>query len=242
MDYYDNNNSNEPFYGYSSNNESIYAREENSILSKVFWWMTAGLGLSAIAALGGYQFAWQYIEKLMIPLIILELVLVLGFSFLINKMSATTAKICFVAYSIVNGLTLTSIFFYYDIFSIYITFFITASMFAVAAIYGKLTKKNLARAGTYFIMGLWGIIIAGVVNIFLQNSLLDLVISVIGVVIFVGLTAYDVNKIKQLAIANEGLEDKNSMNKLVIWGALSLYLDFINLFLKLLRFFGRRKN
>ena len=241
MDYYGDDSSQNPIYDYGSNNSAIYERDENSILSKVFGWMTAGLGISAIAALGSFYFLGDIIMVAYLPLIIIELIMVLVFSAKLNSLSPTAAKVCFIAYSIVNGLTLSSIFFAYKIGSIYTTFFIAASMFGVAAIYGKVTKKNLSGIGTYLIMGLWGLIIAGIVNIFIQNSMLDFIVSAAGVLIFVGLTAYDVNKIKTLAISNSGIEDSGEMNKLVIWGALSLYLDFINLFLKLLRFFGKRK-
>lgn len=219
----------------------VIERDKNSILSSVFGWMASGLGLSAITALGAYHFLGQYMGIAYIPLIIIELILVLVFSFRINNMSATTAKICFIVYSIVNGLTLSAIFFTYQISSIYTTFFITASMFAVAAIYGKVTKKDLSGIGTYLVMGLWGIIIAGIVNIFLQNSMLDFIVSLVGVVIFVGLTAYDVNKIRNISMDTGDLEEKKLKQKLIIWFALQLYLDFINLFLKLLRLFGKRK-
>ncbi len=241
MDYYGNNSSDNPIYDYGSNNNAVYEREENSILSKVFGWMTAGLGISAIAALGSYYFLGDIIMVAYLPLIIIELIMVLVFSAKINSLSPIAAKVCFIAYSIVNGLTLSSIFFAYEIGSIYTTFFIAASMFAVAAIYGKVTKKNLAGVGTYLIMGVWGLIIAGIVNIFIQNSMLDFIVSAAGVIIFVGLTAYDVNKIKDLSVEAGNLEENESIQKIVIWAALQLYLDFINLFLRLLRLFGRRK-
>ena len=156
-------------------------------------------------------------------------------------MNATVAKLCFIAYSVVNGITLSSIFIYYEVGSIYIAFFIAASMFAAAAIYGKVTKKDLGGIGTYLVMGLWGLVISGIVNIFLRNSFLDLIASIVGIFIFIGLTAYDVNKIRNYA-QEYGLESKEQAQKVIIHGALSLYLDFINIFIKLLRFFGRRKN
>jgi len=215
--------------------------DENGVLTNVFKWMGIGLGISAIAALGSYQFLPNIMLVAYIPLIIIELILVLVLSFGMQKMSTGACKACFIAYSIVNGLTLSSIFFVYEIGSIFVTFFIAAGMFAVAALYGKFTKKNLASMGTYLIMGLFGIIVASIVNIFIQNSMLDFMISLIGIAIFIGLTAYDVNKIREYSY-QYGLDTKEQANKVVIYGALSLYLDFINIFLKLLRFLGKRKN
>ena len=215
--------------------------DENGILTNVFKWMGIGLGISAIASLAAYQFLAELLVIAYIPLIIIELILVLVLSFGLQKMSTGACKACFIAYSIVNGLTLSSIFFVYEIGSIFVTFFIAAGMFAVAALYGKLTKKNLASMGTYLMMGLFGIIVASIVNIFIQNSMLDFIVSLVGIAIFVGLTAYDVNKIREYSY-QYGLDSKEQAGKVIIYGALSLYLDFINIFIKLLKFFGKRKS
>lgn len=232
--------------GYEAVNPSPFVganvADENTVLMKVFKWMAIGLGISAISALGGSILVPpQIIVMATIPLAIIELILVLVFTLRINKMSAGAAKACFIAYSVINGLTLSYIFLIYVTGSIYLTFFIAAAMFGAAALYGKVTKKDLTGMGSFLFMGLIGLIIAGIVNIFIQNSMLDFMISLVGIVIFIGLTAFDVQKIRKYS-QEVGLESNEQVNKVVIYGALQLYLDFINIFLKLLRFFGRRKN
>ena len=214
---------------------------ENKLLTKVFTWMGIGLGVSAISALGAYLFLGELVYALYLPLIIIELILVLAFSFGIRKMSPAVATICFLAYSVVNGLTLSSIFFVYELGSIYSTFFVAAAVFGIAALYGKITKKSLANWGTALMVGLIGIILAGIVNLFLGNTMLEMGISILGIFIFIGLTAYDVNRIRDMWI-EEGGENSDAFKKIAIWGALQIYLDFINIFLKLLRLFGKRRN
>ena len=216
---------------------------KNAVLTKAFSWMFWGLGISAVAALLFSQLVVQN-EKLivaLIPLAIVEFIMVLVLSLKVSTMSVTTAKVCFIAYAIINGLTLSTIFLYYSIGSIYTTFFITASIFAVAAIYGKVTKKDLSGMGTYLIMGLWGIIIAGIVNIFIRNSMLEFITSLVAIALFIGLTAYDVNKIKNYS-SEFGIDSDEQKEKVAIMGALTLYLDIINLFIRLLQFFGKRKD
>jgi FtsH-binding integral membrane protein len=227
--------------GYGVAFENPFVKNESTILSRSFTWMAIGLGISAISALLGYNYFLQTIASLYIPLIIIELILVLAMSFGIKKMSDTVAKICFIAYSVVNGVTLSSIFVVYTSASIYSTFFVTAAMFGAAAFYGKVTNKDLSSWGTFLLMGLVGLIIAGIVNIFIGNSMLEFFISLIGIVIFIGLTAYDVYKIKNYANDYPYIQD-NSAEKISVFFALQLYLDFINIFLKLLRFMGKRKN
>lgn len=172
-------------------------------------------------------------------LLILELVLVGTLSGAIAKMSATTATAVFCLYSILNGLTLSCIFFVFTQDSIAMVFFITAGTFAAMTAYGYFTKKDLTKIGNILFMALIGLIIASVVNLFLKSEMLYWISSYVGVLIFVGLIAYDTQKLKQLnVIGNEGTDEDK---KEAIIGALVLYLDFINLFLFLLRIFGRRK-
>ena len=231
-----------PFVG------AIPATDENTLLSRVFRWMALGLGISALSAFAGmygimylvYTGRESLISPLTIGLAIVELILVIVFSIRLPKMNATTARICFLVYALINGVTLSSILLMYTASSVFSTFIAAGAMFGAAALYGKITKKSLANWGTYLFMGLFGLIVASIINIFLGNSLMTMIISVIGIVIFVGLTAYDVNRIRDFA-RSEGLSDTNNVKKVVIWGALQLYLDFINLFLKLLRLLGRRK-
>lgn len=171
-------------------------------------------------------------------LIIAEFGLVIGLSAALHKMSTTTANVMFLLYAILNGVTLSSIFFVYQLGSIAFTFFITAGVFLAMSIYGYVTKKDLNTFGSYCVMGLFGIIIATLVNLFVHSSTLEWIVSFIGVGIFMGLTAWDTQKIKESAYAIE----PSGVGKLAVIGALSLYLDFINMFLYLLRFFGNSRN
>ncbi|NOZ31617.1 MAG: Bax inhibitor-1/YccA family protein [Alphaproteobacteria bacterium] len=165
------------------------------------------------------------------------LAFVLVLSFGITKMNAATAQLMFWAFAVAMGASLSSIFLVYTGQSIARVFFITAGTFGAMSLYGYTTKRDLTGMGSFLFMGLIGIIIASVVNIFLASSMLEFGISVIGVLVFVGLTAYDTQKIKEMYLESDGAE---TMGKKAIMGALRLYLDFINLFLMLLRLFGNR--
>lgn len=215
----------------------------SSVLQKVFLYMTGGLVITGITALAVVNITpllafalnsyWVWL--------IAELVLVIFLSARIQKMGSLTATLSFILYSIVNGVTLSTIFLVYTESSIASVFFITAGMFGVTALFGKATKIDLTKFGSYMIMALFGLIIAGIVNIFLGNNMVNLITAVVGVFVFIGLTAYDVQKIKNYS--NEiGEDNSENTKKLVIMGALSLYLDFINIFLKLLSIFGKRKD
>ncbi len=166
------------------------------------------------------------------------LAFVLALSFGINKMKASTAQAVFWAFAGIMGLSLANIFLLYTGASIARVFFITAGTFAGMSLYGYTTRRDLTRMGSFLMMGLIGIIIASVVNMFMQSSAMQFVISVLGVLIFVGLTAYDTQKIKNMYMQADGAE---VMSKKAIMGALTLYLDFINLFIMLLRLFGDRR-
>ena len=210
-------------------------------LAKVFNWMAVGLGITGVVAyftamLGLAQTIAS--SGLFLILIIGELGLVFYLSARINKMQAGTASSIFLLYSVLNGLTLSVIFLAYTGTSIAATFFITAGMFGAMAVYGLITKRDLSGFGSFLFMGLIGIIIASIVNIFLKSSSLYWVISMIGVLVFTGLTAYDVQKIKKMGEDGIMEQGEAAITKGSIMGALALYLDFINLFLMLLRFFG----
>jgi len=230
-------------YGQSSQAAIAQARTEASsiFLAKVFNWMAIGLGLTGIIA---YLTAYSGLAAALVRsplfflLIIGELGLVFYLSARIDKIKAATATGLFVGYSALNGVTLSMIFLMYTSASIAGTFFITAGMFAAMAIYGLVTKRDLTGMGSFMMMGVFGIIIASIVNIFLQSSSLYWTISLIGVIVFVGLTAYDVQKIKRMGEAGILEAGESAVRKGAIMGALALYLDFINLFLMLLRFFG----
>lgn len=219
------------------------ARQEASsiFLAKVFNWMAIGLGLTGIvayftAASGLAQVLMA--SPLFFVLILAELGMVFYLSARISKIQASTATMLFTGYSVLNGLTLSMIFLAYTSSSIAGTFFITAGMFGAMAIYGMVTKRDLSGLGSFMFMGLIGVLIASVVNIFLKSSSLYWVISMIGVLVFTGLTAYDIQKIKHMGEEGIMTQGESAIRKGAIMGALALYLDFINLFLMLLRFFG----
>ncbi len=219
------------------------ARQEAStiFLAKVFNWMAIGLavtgGVAYLTAESGMA-RTLVTSPLFFILVLAELGLVFFLSARIEKIQSSTATSLFLGYSILNGLTLSTIFLAYTHASIAGTFLVTAGMFAAMAVYGLVTKRDLSGMGSFMFMGLIGIILASIVNIFLKSSGLYWLISGIGVLVFVGLTAYDVQKIKN--IGEEGImqQGEAAIRKGSIIGALALYLDFINLFLMLLRFFG----
>lgn len=171
--------------------------------------------------------------------LLLEFVVVVGASFAISKRKTALAAVLFTAYSVINGLTLSVIFYAYDFGSIQEVFLLCAGMFAGMAIIGATTRINLTKMGSILMMGLWGVILVTLANmLFMHSSGLDLMMDYVGVVIFVGLTAYDTQKMKKLASSGE-LSD---MNIIALYCGMELYLDFINLFLRLLSIFGKRKN
>ena len=176
-------------------------------------------------------------RALLIGLCVGELALVFALSMAINKLSPAVATLLFYAYAVLNGVTLTPIFLVYTASSIGLTFMVTAGVFLAMSIYGYTTKADLTKFGTYMVMALIGLIVCSIINIFWANSVMDWIISFAGVIIFIGLTAWDTQKIKQMAQET----DKANAGKLATMGALSLYLDFINLFLYLLRFLGNRE-
>lgn len=212
--------------------------DNNKIFSKVFMWMFIGL---LVTFLTGYVVSINdtmlynvFSGGTYFILIVVELVLVIFLSARIHKMQTTTARIIFILYSFVTGLTFGSIFVVYKITSIMLVFLITALLFGIFALIGYFTKLDLTKIGTILLMMLFGIVICSIVNIFLQSSTFNLIVSCISVVVFLGLVAYDMQKIKRLY---GQIEDSD---KMAIIGALELYLDFINIFLDLLRLFGNR--
>ena len=215
-----------------------------ALMRKVYVWMTLALMITGATAYGvatspGIQMALFSNQLLFWGLVIAEFALVIGISAAINRLSLTTATLMFVLYSVINGAMLSSIFLIYTMSSIASVFFITAGTFGVMALIGYTTKKDLTSMGRILFMALIGIIIATVVNIFLKSSGLQMIVSYLGVLIFVGVTAYDSQKIKNmLQMAPDASE---ASQKLALLGALTLYLDFVNLFIYLLRIFGRRE-
>ena len=199
----------------------------------------SGATAYGVATSPGIQMALFSNQLLFWGLVIAEFALVIGISAAINRLSLTTATLMFILYSVINGAMLSSIFLIYTMSSIASVFFITAGTFGVMALIGYTTKKDLTSMGKILFMALIGIIIATIVNIFLKSSGLQMIVSYLGVLIFVGLTAYDSQKIKNmLQMAPDASE---ASQRLALLGALTLYLDFVNLFIYLLRIFGRRE-
>lgn len=216
-----------------------------SLFRSVYVWMTLALvitGFTALYVAKSYTLLNLMLQNQMAfwGVLIAELGLVFYMSARINRISFTTATILFIVYSILNGVTMSMLFLIYTMSSIATTFFVTAGTFGAMALFGYATKKDLTRIGNLCIMGVIGLIIASLVNMFLHNSMMDLIISYVGVLLFVGLTAYDSQKIKQM-LSGEDIEVNETTQKIALMGTLTLYLDFINLFLYLLRILGDRK-
>jgi FtsH-binding integral membrane protein len=221
------------------------AAVHGEFMRRVYNWMGLGLALTACVAL--YTTSNHYLLSLIFKnslvffgLIIGELALVVILSAAINRLQASTATLLFFLYSALNGLTLSVIFLAYTRASIASTFFVTAGTFGVTSFYGYTTQRDLTSWGSFFFMGLIGIILASVVNIFLHSPMIYWVVTYAGILVFVGLAAYDTQKLKQMALA--GFADEETARKGAVMGALALYLDFINLFLMLLRILGSRRD
>ena len=216
---------------------------QRTFMNRVYSWMTLGLLVTAIVSMLAARsqtlthllFAQPFV---LLALVLAELGIVLALVAGMNKLSVAAANTLFIVYAALTGLTLSSIFLVYDLGTIATAFFVTAGTFAVMSLYGYATKRDLTGLGGLALMGLFGIIIASVVNIFLHNAGLDLVLSYLGVFIFMGLIAFDTQKLKKYAASIT--EDDQSAHKVAIMGALALYLDLINIFLFLLRIFGGR--
>ena len=217
----------------------------NEFVRSVYNWMAIGLALTGFVAfyVANSESMMRLIfgnKIIFFGLIIGELALVFTISARVQKIKASTATALFVLYAALNGATLSVIFLIYTRTSITSTFFICAATFITCSIYGMTTKRDLTSLGGFMAMGLIGIIIASVVNMFIGSYGIHMIISYIGVIVFVGLTAYDTQKLKTMALSQPAGLDAGVVRKGAILGALSLYLDFINLFLMLLRILGNR--
>ncbi len=209
------------------------------LLSRVFAWMAAAIGLSGVTAYIVAQQMPVLPPFFAIALFVAQLLIVLALSWRIEALSYRTAQILFITYSMVTGATLSVIFAVYQLSSIANVFFISAGMFGVMALYGMVTKTDLSRYRNLLSMALLGIVLALMVNMFLGSSQFDVVVSVISVFLFCALTAFDIQNIKQLTAGM--VANNESWDKIALIGALKLYLDFINIFLSLLRLFGKRR-
>ena len=233
-----------------SNTRSVAQSGVSSVASiymrQVYQWMTMGLGVTTLMAwfVASTPAVQQVIfgnSLIMIALIVAQFGLVIALSAAVHKMSSSTATGLFLLYSALTGATLSSIFVIYPIASITNAFLVTTGTFLAMTVYGTVTKRDLTSMGSFLLMGLIGIVIAMVVNIFLKSAMMDFVVSCLGVLIFTGLTAYDTQKLRRFG-ESAPLDDATAVRRGAILGALTLYLDFINLFLMLLRLFGGNRN
>lgn len=220
--------------------KSISQEALKSFLTRVFGWMGAGLLVTAMTAQWVITNIGMINPMLFFGAVIVELFLVYRISRYVMGMSLNMATGLFIFYSALNGFTLSGLAFIYTTESLASTFLSAAGLFGVMAFYGAVTKKDLTSWGSFLFMGLIGIIISSIVNIFIGSGTLQLAVSAIGVLVFTGLTAYDVQKI--LKMYEFGDQESDTGGKKAILGALTLYLDFINLFIMLLRLFGNRRN
>ncbi len=224
---------------------SQYEARQNLLLQRVYAWMAGGLGITGITAMWAYssgtiQDLLMRGTGLFIGLLIAELVLVIALGWMIGRISPAVAAAMFVAYSLINGLTLSVVFMVYTEASVATTFLVTAGTFAGMSAYGYMTKRDLSAMGSLLRMALLGFLLGTIVNIFWANSTLYWFLTYAGIAIFIGLIAYDTQKIKKLG-AQIGLANEDTLRRATILGALTLYLDFVNLFLLLLRVLGRRR-
>jgi FtsH-binding integral membrane protein len=217
---------------------------QRTFMARVYGWMTVGLLTTAVTSLAiasSESLIRMFIlnRPIMFGLIIAQVVVAMGFMFLIQKLPAAVATGLFLVYSVLTGMTLSVLLLVYTMQSVSATFFITAGMFGAMSAIGYTTKKDLSGMGSFLMMGLIGLLIASVVNIFMQSSAMSWFISFIGVIIFTLLTAYDTQRIKQSYA--DGAYGTAAFHKTALFGAFQLYLDFINLFIYLLRFLGDRR-
>jgi FtsH-binding integral membrane protein len=225
----------------ASAHSTDFSTSLNRIYNFTYGWMALGLALSGIVA---YLVAQAFVAGNVMPsrglfmgCCIIEILLVLGLSAMIHKLAVPVAALLFSLYAAINGITLSVVFLTFNMATIQSVFFVTAGTFAGVALFGSLTRKNLSGIGRICMMGLWGIILVSFVNIFMKSSGLYAIINYIGVAVFVGLTAWDAQKVRMLAEQQHAM-DSSTVRRLGILCALELYLDFINLFLFLLRLLG----
>lgn len=222
----------------------IKTKEEkmSKFFSKVYLWMFIGLLISGVCAYltANTEPMLMFVYKNFKLILLSELIVVIAFSFLRRKVSSSGAKILFILYSAISGLTLSSIFLMFSIKSILYAFISSALLFGMLAIYGYTTKKDLTKFGRLLMFALIAIIICSLLNMFILNSEFAVIISIVSVVVFLGLTAWDMKNLKRIYAYYEN--DEEELSKASIYGALDLYLDFVNIFLQLLNLFGNSKD
>lgn len=226
------------FFMDKAKNVPLTGVQLNAVMRGVYGWMTMGLLITALVSVFLSSSGFFPSQGVFLVAIVAQLGIVIGLSWAINKISATVAGLLFFVYAAVTGMTFSIFFIVYDIGSISAAFFTTAGVFAAMTIVGLTTNVDLSKYSTYFMMGLFGLIIAMVINWFLGSSALDFAISIFGVLLFTALTAWDTQKISRMAADPKMQVNSSETVKFSIIAALTLYLDFINLFLFLLRLFG----
>jgi len=219
------------------------AERVNAFLRGVYGWMSAGLAITAVtawlvAATPSLVYAIATNRLLFWAIVIAQLGIVFGLSARVQHLAPSTASLLFIVYSALTGLTMSVILLAFTGESVATTFMVTAGMFGALAFYGTVTRRDLSGLGSFLFMGLIGVVLASIVGLFWQNGALQFVISFIGVIVFTGLTVYDAQRLKAMALATPG----GAIGSYQVVGALSLYLDFVNLFLFLLRFTGSRRD
>jgi uncharacterized protein len=229
---------------YNAPSVDLQADTQRAFINRVYGWMTLGLVLTTVAALIIYSIDGLALSIVSNPLPFYglmggELLLVVALSALIKRLSTPLAALLFALYAVLNGITFSMLLLIYTASSVAITFGITACTFGIMTLFGYTTQRDLTKLGNLALMALIGLILASVVNIFLNNSVIYWITTYLGILIFVGLIAYDTQKLKRMSMSLE--EGGDVAQKASIMGALALYLDFINLFLMLIRIFGRRK-
>lgn len=229
---------NDGFFVDKPKNTVLSGVQLNAIMRNVYGWMTMGLGLTAVVALLLANSGFIPSTPVFLVAIVAQFGIVIGLSWAINKISATVAGLMFFVYAAITGMTFSIFFLVYDLGSIAAAFLTTAGVFGAMTIVGLTTKVDLSKYSTYFFMGLIGLVIAMVINMFLGSGPLDFIISIFGVLLFTALTAYDTQKIARIASNPDMDISSEDTFKFSVIGALTLYLDFINLFLFLLRLFG----
>lgn len=237
-------------YNYSASTDASASQASTFVAAykNMYGWMSCGLGITALTAyfvsdrmMHSDAFLELMLSKPVFFILAIGIFgLVLGFNFAVQRLSFAAASAVFALYAVLNGAFFAPIFLRYTTESIGLTFLVTAGMFGGMALYGHVTKRDLSKLGSICIMGLWGIILASIVNIFIGSPAINYIISYIAIAIFCGLTMYDVQKFRHL-LASFGSNAPEWLNKIALLGALSLYLDFINLFIRLLAILGKRK-
>ena len=219
---------------------AVLAEESSRVfMQRVYWWMSVGLGLTGVTSwvVASNQALFAMLAPSFKVLALVGFGVVFAFSFFAQKVSGPVAAAMFLAYSLINGLIFSVLFYIYTSGSIASAFLVTGAGFAAMSVYGTVTKKNLSAWAPFLFIGLIGIILSGIINLFARSDMMAFIASCASVLVFAGLTAYDTQKLRQFH-ASSGY---SSAQSLAISGALTLYLDFINLFLALLRLFGRRR-